>query len=149
MGDEPVKELTTEWTLSLLVTLTMPHSDLSINMLSTVSSGRKSTMDKKLSITMISGPQNDMRHTGHVGCDGTTFGDVAFIVDNFDKLPKKPQTPGECGSFPRQIAISPVIVMSVVIFVDFGKKNLFSSFISSTSIFHIWGPLNLCFFYLY
>ena len=63
-------------------------------------------MDKKLSITMISGPQNDMRHTGHVGCDGTTFGDVAFIVDNFDKLPKKPATPGGCGSFYQPITIS-------------------------------------------
>ena len=74
-------------------------------------------MDKKLSITMISGPQNDMRHTGHVGCDGTTFGDVAFIVDNFDKLPKKPQTPGESGSFPRPTAISPLIVISLAIFL--------------------------------
>ena len=52
-------------------------------------------MDKKLSIAMISGPQDDMRHTGHVGFDGTTFGDVAFIVDNYDKLPKKIQPGGE------------------------------------------------------
>ena len=53
-------------------------------------------MDKKFNIAMISGPQNDMRHTGHVGYDGTTFGDVAFIVDNYDKLPKKTQpTTGE------------------------------------------------------
>ena len=58
-------------------------------------SSRKSTVDKKLSIAMISGPQDDMRHTGHVGFDGTTFGDVAFIVDNYDKLPKKIQPGGE------------------------------------------------------
>ncbi|KRY85101.1 Tyrosine-protein kinase PR2 [Trichinella pseudospiralis] len=28
---------------------------------------------------LISAPQNDLRHTGHIGSDGTYFGDVAFL----------------------------------------------------------------------
>ena len=28
---------------------------------------------------MISGPQGDFKHTGHVGLDGAYFGDVAFL----------------------------------------------------------------------
>lgn len=33
----------------------------------------------RLRADMISLPQDDFRHTGHIGYDGTTFGDVAFI----------------------------------------------------------------------
>lgn len=36
---------------------------------------------------MISRPQNDLRHTGHIGYDGAVFGDVSFIGDAYDKLP--------------------------------------------------------------
>lgn len=32
-----------------------------------------------LHVDMISGPQNDLRHVGHVGYDGVTFGDVVCI----------------------------------------------------------------------
>ncbi len=42
---------------------------------------------------MISGPQSDLRHTGHIGYDGAMFGDVAFIGDNYNKLPFKVTTP--------------------------------------------------------
>lgn len=38
---------------------------------------------------MISNPQNDLRHIGHVGYDGAVFGDVSFIGDNYNKLPIK------------------------------------------------------------
>lgn len=38
---------------------------------------------------MISNPQNDLRHIGHVGYDGAVFGDVSFIGDSYDKLPIK------------------------------------------------------------
>lgn len=44
---------------------------------------------------MISGPQNDLRHTGHIGYDGAVFGDVSFIGDNYDKLPIKVSSTGE------------------------------------------------------
>lgn len=30
---------------------------------------------------MISGPQGDFKHTGHVGLDGAYFGDVSFLGD--------------------------------------------------------------------
>lgn len=30
---------------------------------------------------MISGPQGDLKHTGHVGLDGAYFGDVSFLGD--------------------------------------------------------------------
>lgn len=44
---------------------------------------------KKIRPDMISRPQNDLRHTGHIGYDGAIFGDVGFIGDNYDKLPIK------------------------------------------------------------
>lgn len=34
---------------------------------------------RKLRTEMISRPQNDLKHTGHVGLDGAYFGDVAFL----------------------------------------------------------------------
>lgn len=34
---------------------------------------------RKLRTEMISKPQNDLKHTGHVGLDGAYFGDVAFL----------------------------------------------------------------------
>lgn len=47
----------------------------------------------KLRADMISRPQNDLRHTGHIGYDGAMFGDVSFIGDNYDKLPVKVVSP--------------------------------------------------------
>ena len=44
---------------------------------------------KKLDVSMISGPGNDLRHTGHIGYDGAVFGDVSFIGDNYSRLPMK------------------------------------------------------------
>jgi len=35
---------------------------------------------------MIGHPENDLRHIGHVGYDGVTFGDVSFIGDDYIKL---------------------------------------------------------------
>lgn len=37
---------------------------------------------RKLCPEMISGPQNDLKHTGHVGLDGAYFGDVAFLTSS-------------------------------------------------------------------
>lgn len=34
---------------------------------------------RKLRTEMISKPQNDFKHTGHVGIDGASFGDIAFL----------------------------------------------------------------------
>lgn len=48
---------------------------------------------RKLRADMISRPQNDLRHTGHIGYDGAMFGDVAFIGNNYDKLPVKVVSP--------------------------------------------------------
>ena len=44
---------------------------------------------RKLNTAMISAPQNDLRHTGHIGYDGAVFGDVSFIGGKYDKLPFK------------------------------------------------------------
>jgi len=49
----------------------------------------KKGSSRKLRTDMISRPQNDLRHTGHIGYDGAVFGDVGFIGDNYDKLPVK------------------------------------------------------------
>ena len=38
---------------------------------------------------MISGPQDDLRHTGHIGYDGAVFGDVSFIGSQYNRLPLK------------------------------------------------------------
>lgn len=40
---------------------------------------------KKFNRDLISLPQNDFRHVGHVGADGTMFGDVGFSLDNVDE----------------------------------------------------------------
>ena len=77
---------------------------------------------KKIRADMISRPQNDLRHTGHIGMpflysvhlnqkskqyadcakvnisyitgyDGAMFGDVSFIGDQYDKLPVKVVNP--------------------------------------------------------
>jgi len=37
---------------------------------------------RKLTPSMISMPQNDMRHIGHVGFDGVVIGDVPFLSSN-------------------------------------------------------------------
>ncbi|XP_052072145.1 activated Cdc42 kinase-like isoform X19 [Mytilus californianus] len=58
-------------------------------------SNRKSL--RKFNAEMISGPQNDLRHTGHIGYDGAIFGDVGFIGDNYDKLPVKVASTGKEG----------------------------------------------------
>ena len=41
---------------------------------------------RKLHASMIGQPENDLRHIGHVGYDGVTFGDVSFIGDDYSKL---------------------------------------------------------------
>ncbi|CAG2167826.1 unnamed protein product, partial [Oppiella nova] len=38
---------------------------------------------------MISRPQGDLVHTGHVGADGAFFGDVAFLDGKYNQLPKQ------------------------------------------------------------
>lgn len=42
----------------------------------------RTSSKRKLCPEMISGPQNDLKHTGHVGLDGAYFGDVAFLSSN-------------------------------------------------------------------
>jgi len=49
----------------------------------------------RLHAGMISAPQTDLRHTGHVGYDGAVFGDIAFIGNNYERLPVKVCTPRE------------------------------------------------------
>lgn len=41
-------------------------------------SGRTSAR-RKLRSEMISAPQGDVKHTGHVGLDGAYFGDLSFL----------------------------------------------------------------------
>uniref|UniRef100_A0A5S6R1N3 non-specific protein-tyrosine kinase n=1 Tax=Trichuris muris TaxID=70415 RepID=A0A5S6R1N3_TRIMR len=45
---------------------------------------------------VISAPGSDLRHTGHIGSDGTYFGDVTFLNCGYrDKLPKLVVAPSE------------------------------------------------------
>ncbi|XP_064083592.1 activated Cdc42 kinase-like isoform X2 [Macrobrachium nipponense] len=61
---------------------------------------------RRLRPEMISGPQGDFKHTGHVGLDGAYFGDVSFLgdkvqdgrfvqksLDKYNQLPKQIVTP--------------------------------------------------------
>lgn len=51
---------------------------------------------RKLKPDMISVPQNDFKHTGHVGIDGAYFGNVAFLSNPQtcnNKLPRQVVTP--------------------------------------------------------
>lgn len=44
---------------------------------------------------MIGPPENDFRHTGHVGLDGSHFGDVKKLV-NKSELPRQIVAPSNC-----------------------------------------------------
>ncbi|KAL4221059.1 hypothetical protein ACF0H5_019321 [Mactra antiquata] len=61
---------------------------------------------KKIRPDMISRPQNDLRHTGHIGYDGAVFGDVGFIGDNYDKLPIKTASIGKLDDSRNSINLS-------------------------------------------
>jgi len=53
----------------------------------------------KLHAGMIGRPENDLRHIGHVGYDGVTFGDVSFIGDDYcNKLQTPSTTNGSNGN---------------------------------------------------
>lgn len=43
------------------------------------STSDRASSKRKLRTEMISKPQNDFKHTGHVGIDGASFGDIAFL----------------------------------------------------------------------
>lgn len=51
----------------------------SVNRDTFVRGSERTSSRRKLCPEMISGPQNDLKHTGHVGLDGAYFGDVAFL----------------------------------------------------------------------
>lgn len=72
--------------------------------LSRKESSRKS--GRKLRADMISGPKDDLRHTGHIGYDGAVFGDIPFIGENYDKLPVKISSPGKLTEESRGASIS-------------------------------------------
>ncbi|XP_058836035.1 activated Cdc42 kinase-like isoform X3 [Topomyia yanbarensis] len=50
------------------------------------------TSKRKIRTDMISRPQNDLKHTGHVGIDGAYFGDVGFMTSP-QNLPRQIVTP--------------------------------------------------------
>ena len=41
---------------------------------------------RRLRTDMISSPQGDLKHTGHVGLDGAYFGDVSFLGDKVNEI---------------------------------------------------------------
>ena len=44
---------------------------------------------RRLRPDMISRPQADLKHTGHVGADGAFFGDIGFLGDKYQQLQKQ------------------------------------------------------------
>lgn len=45
-----------------------------------------SSRRSRLRIDMISCPQGDVKHMGHVGLDGAYFGDIEFMSSNAPKV---------------------------------------------------------------
>ncbi|VDO12125.1 unnamed protein product [Rodentolepis nana] len=50
---------------------------------------------RRINRDLISLPQNDFRHVGHVGGDGTIFGDVGFSLDDVDESNNKDLSPAD------------------------------------------------------
>ncbi|KAL9915728.1 activated Cdc42 kinase-like isoform 1-T2 [Glossina fuscipes fuscipes] len=59
------------------------------------STSDRASSKRKLRTEMISKPQNDFKHTGHVGIDGASFGDIAFLgsSQNYNHVPRQIVTP--------------------------------------------------------
>ncbi|XP_014281274.1 activated Cdc42 kinase-like isoform X2 [Halyomorpha halys] len=59
-----------------------------------------SSKRNRLKPEMISGPQGDMKHTGHVGLDGAYFGDISFLGGNkkYEHVPKQVVAPYKPGT---------------------------------------------------
>ncbi|XP_018347316.1 PREDICTED: tyrosine-protein kinase PR2 isoform X3 [Trachymyrmex septentrionalis] len=51
-----------------------------------------SSQRRKIRTDMISSPQGDLKHTGHVGLDGAYFGDISFL-GKYPHLPRQVVTP--------------------------------------------------------
>ncbi|XP_053990401.1 uncharacterized protein LOC128882703 isoform X2 [Hylaeus volcanicus] len=52
-----------------------------------------SSQRRKIRTDMISSPQGDLKHTGHVGLDGAYFGDIGFLGGKNPHLPRQVVTP--------------------------------------------------------
>ncbi|XP_023288013.1 tyrosine-protein kinase PR2 isoform X2 [Orussus abietinus] len=52
-----------------------------------------SSQRRKIRTDMISSPQGDFKHTGHVGLDGAYFGDISFLGGKYPHLPRQVVTP--------------------------------------------------------
>ncbi|XP_011702808.1 PREDICTED: tyrosine-protein kinase PR2-like isoform X1 [Wasmannia auropunctata] len=52
-----------------------------------------SSQRRKIRTDMISSPQGDLKHTGHVGLDGAYFGDISFLGGKYLHLPRQVVTP--------------------------------------------------------
>lgn len=70
------------------------YPELSIRFFSTVESMKKQNTSrsprnqekKKFTRDMIGAPQNDLRHTGHIGYDGINFGDIPVGPEKVEKI---------------------------------------------------------------
>lgn len=63
---------------------------------------------RKLKANMISRPQRDFRHMGHIGIDGALFGDVDFLAKEYHQLPKQVVVPyraqdDQVGDYDREL----------------------------------------------
>ncbi|XP_076377571.1 activated Cdc42 kinase-like isoform X5 [Megalopta genalis] len=52
-----------------------------------------SSQRRKIRTDMISSPQGDLKHTGHVGLDGAYFGDIGFLGGKNPHLPRQVVSP--------------------------------------------------------
>ncbi|KAJ8669292.1 hypothetical protein QAD02_000551 [Eretmocerus hayati] len=52
-----------------------------------------SSQRRKIRTDMISSPQGDLKHTGHVGLDGAYFGDISFLGGKYPHLPRQVVAP--------------------------------------------------------
>lgn len=68
---------------------TVPFDSQTASPRSFSSSDGKNGVRRRLTPDMISRPQGDLKHTVHVGVDGTFFGDISFLGNKYSQLPKR------------------------------------------------------------
>lgn len=79
-----------------------------------------SSRRSRLRIDMISCPQGDVKHMGHVGLDGAYFGDIEFMSTNAPKVNLRVDT---------KLFVNPTAFLF--------RYLLLHMFIFSTTIYHI------------
>ena len=92
---------------------------------------------RRLNAEMIGRPENDLRHVGHVGYDGVTFGDVAFIGSATTDSDFKPHNNAH-GGRPRESCC--ILSLSHTPSVCFSHESVFTGDAKKTDSYQFAKP---------